>query len=497
MSSEKHLLSKSTFIRGMQCAKSLYLHRRKPGLRDAISPELQRIFSSGTDVGILARSLFPGGSDASPPNPYRYQESVLTTKMLIAGGSSVIYEAAFIHDRVLSAMDIMVNDGTGWRAYEVKSSTSVTDTYILDASLQYHVITGSGTALRDMSIVYIYNQYIRKGPLDIGRLFTIRSVREEVMGKQDMVRAGIELLKKVISDKKMPAIDIGPHCFTPYECDFMGYCWRHVPDNSVFDVARLRRDAMFGLYRKGIVRMEDIPDDFPLSGGQRIQVEGHKTKKSHVDIEGIASFLKSAPYPLYFIDFETFMPAVPLYDNTGPYMQIPFQYSLLYIEKREDDPVRLEFLAEAGKDPRPDFISRLLDDTALPGQIIVYNRAFEETRLAELSRDFPHHAPALQMLMARLVDLMEPFQKKYLYTPEMRGSYSIKRVLPSLLPDMSYEGLAISDGVMAMAAFERLQNETDRVRIAEMRKNLLEYCAMDTMAMLALFHRLERIIESE
>lgn len=496
MAAEKHLLSKSTFIRGMQCEKSLFLHRKKPGLRDAISPELQRIFSSGTDVGILARDFFPGGSDASPPGPYQHQESLLATKMFIAGGTRIIYEAAFQHERVLSAMDILVNDGTGWRAYEVKSSTAVTETYILDASLQYHVITESGISLRDISIVYIDNQYVRRGPLEISRLFTMQSVLDEVVSNQETVRAGIERLNQVIISKKIPEIDIGPHCFTPYECDFMGYCWQHVPENSVFDVARLGREAMFGLYRSGIVRMEDIPDDFPLSESQRIQIGCQKTKKSYADIGAIASFLESAPYPLYFMDFETFMPAVPLYDGTVPYQQIPFQYSLQYLETVKDEPAPFEYLAEAGADPRPEFIRRLLEDTALPGSIVVYNRAFEETRLAELARDFPDYAPALLAVAARLVDLMIPFQKKYIYTPDMRGSYSIKRVLPSLLPDMSYKGLAVSNGTMAMAAFERLQEETDREKVAELRKNLLEYCAMDTKAMVALFRRLERIVEA-
>ncbi|TFH43068.1 MAG: hypothetical protein E4G96_02005 [Chrysiogenales bacterium] len=208
---EKHVLSKSTFIRGLQCDKSLYLNRKQPRLRDATPPELRRIFDTGTEVGLRARDRFPGGVDAGPESPFNHQESLRRTKELIDQGVPVLYEAAFQHERVLSIMNILVNDGSGWRAYEVKSSTSVTDTYVMDASLQYHIINGSGLTLKDISIVYINNGYVRRGAIDPAELFTMESVHDMVLRNHDFVKNEIERMKGVHRKSAIPEIAIGEH----------------------------------------------------------------------------------------------------------------------------------------------------------------------------------------------------------------------------------------------------------------------------------------------
>ena len=162
---------------------------------------------------------------------------------------------------------------------------------------------------------------------------------------------------------------------------------------------------------------------------QRIQVDGEINKKTIIDKKGIKNFLESLSYPLYFMDFETFMPAVPLYDNSRPYQQIPFQYSLHYQEDYNSDLKHFEFLADAKGDPRIPFIENLLKDTEGEGDILVYNQSFEMSRLKEIARDFPQYANDIEERLTRIKDLMLPFQKKYYYKPEMQGSYSIKNVL--------------------------------------------------------------------
>ncbi|MBN2078394.1 MAG: DUF2779 domain-containing protein [Spirochaetes bacterium] len=493
---QRHLLSKSTFIRGLQCPRSLYLNRKHPDLRDATPPELQRVFDTGTEVGIRARDLFPGGIDAGPRGPRDHLESLGRTKKLIEEGAPVIYEAAFQHERVLSIMDILTRDASGWRAYEVKSSTSVTETYIMDASLQYHVITGSGLPLEDISIVHLNNAYVRRGALDASSLFTVQSVLSEARENRDLVRNEIEEMKQVLRGKSVPDVAIGEHCFSPYQCDFFGYCWNNLPEDSVFDIARLPKKKMFELYSRGIVRFKDIPPDYPLTRGQRLQVESHLSGEGYLDRDGLASFMAEIRYPLFFMDFETFMPAIPLYDESRPYQQIPFQYSLHYQAGPADEIRHFEYLAEAGNDPRREFITRLLGDTAPPGDILVYHAAFETSRLRELARDFPEFHDEIEKRIGRIRDLMVPFRKKIVYAPEMRGSYSIKAVLPALIPGTGYEGLAIADGGTAMAAFLDLQGETDRETIAHTRRALKEYCRMDTLAMVKLWHHLENLRDS-
>jgi hypothetical protein len=194
------------------------------------------------------------------------------------------------------------------------------------------------------------------------------------------------------------------------------------------------------------------------------------------------------------MDFEAFMPAVPLYENSKPYQFIPFQYSLHYMEKKNGGLDHSEFLAETGSDPRLEFLERLLVDTLKDGDILVYNKGFETARLAELARDFPQYQGDIKDLILRIIDLMIPFQKKYYYTPEMKGRYSIKYVLPALIRELNYKNMTIGHGRDAMNAYESLQYENDKKKTAETRKALLEYCKMDTLALVKLLGKLEETI---
>ncbi|MGB5849629.1 MAG: DUF2779 domain-containing protein, partial [Ignavibacteriaceae bacterium] len=195
-------------------------------------------------------------------------------------------------------------------------------------------------------------------------------------------------------------------------------------------------------------------------------------------------------YPLFFMDFESFQPAVPLYDNSKPYQQIPFQYSIHLKDKKGGELKHFELLAEPGEDPRIKFIEGLLNDAKGKVDIVVYNKSFEITRLKEIARDFPQYADKIEKLILRIRDLMIPFQKKYYYAPEMKGSYSIKAVLPSLVPELSYDELEINEGGLASITYESLQTETDMMIIAETREQLLEYCKLDTLAMVKIMDKL-------
>jgi hypothetical protein len=193
------------------------------------------------------------------------------------------------------------------------------------------------------------------------------------------------------------------------------------------------------------------------------------------------------------MDFETFQPAVPMFDNSKPYQQIPFQYSLHYKKNKKSKIDHFEFLADAENDPRIKFIENLLRDTKTDGDILTYNKSFETLRLKEIAEAFPKYKKDIEERISRIKDLMLPFQKKYYYTGEMQGSYSIKYVLPALVPELSYENLEINEGGLASIAFESLYYETDLMRIAEIRQNLLEYCKLDTFAMVKLLEKLESL----
>jgi hypothetical protein len=488
---EKHLISKSSFIKGIQCDKQLYLYKYHYDWMDEVSESQQIIFNRGHDVGELAQKLFPGGIKATE-DPRKPAQAIERTIELIESGAKVIYEAAFGFDEVLVIADIIVWDGNTWNIYEVKSSTKISDTYYHDAAIQYYVISNC-LNVKDISIVYINNQYVRNGDLELQKLFTVESVKDNVSEHQDFIKSELKRLKKVLEGKDIPNIDIGPHCSDPYQCCFWGYCWKNIPDYSVFDIAGLRGDKKFELYEGGFIKIEDVPEDYPLSQSQRIQIESHIKNKSVFDKDKINEFLSSLSYPVYFMDFETFMPAIPMFDRTRPYQQIPFQYSLHYQKNPKIKVEHFEFLADIEGDPREPFLKKLLNDTNGPGIILVYNKAFEITRLKELATDFPKYAKEVDERIDRIVDLMLPFQKKYYYMPEMRGSYSIKSVLPALVPALGYEGMEIADGGTASAAFESLYYEEDIFRVEEIRKNLLKYCGMDTQAMVEIVNFLRRL----
>ena len=486
-----HLLSKSSFIKGLQCEKHLYLYKYHYNEMDELSEMQKAIFQRGTNVGELAQQLFPGGSIATEGSPPNYKKGLEKTDGLIKQGCNIIYEAAFQYNQVLSIADIVVKEKNKWNIYEVKSSTSISETYLNDAALQYYVISNCGIEINDFSIVYINNQYVRKGELDLNELFTVESVLDYILPMQGFVEENVERLKKVIRKKEMPDIDIGEHCHNPYTCGFFNYCRKHIPDDSVFDFSGMHLKKKYELYRDGIINLDDVPDDYALNKNNGIQLDVYKSGEPLIDRDAIENFISELNYPLFFMDFETFQPAVPLFDNSKPYQQIPFQYSVHLKEKLDGELRHFEFLAEPGEDPRIKFIEGLLNDTKGEGDIVTYNKSFEITRLKEIARDFPRYADEIEKLVLRIKDLMIPFQRKYYYAPEMKGSYSIKAVLPALVPELSYDQLEINEGGLASIAFESLQNETDMMIIAETREQLLEYCKLDTLAMVKILVKLE------
>ena len=490
----KSRLSKSTFIRGLQCEKSLYLYKHNYRLKDPTPSSLQAVFDQGTNIGLLAQELFPNGADASPENHFKMVESVRKTQEFISQGKSIIYEATFLYNNVLAALDILVKDEEGWKAYEVKSSTKVSETYIKDAAIQYYTITNSGIDLKDISIVHINNQYTKDGDLDIHQLFTIESVYDQVLEFLPRIPNEVRRLKNVIKSPDAPNVDIGNHCSDPYDCDFRGTCWKHIPDYSIFNISRLNRDKKFDLYNQGVITLDDIDlGQTDLNPNQVLQVQSEVNGTSHIDIEEIRNFTNGLDYPLFFLDFETIGPAVPKYDGSRPYQQLVFQYSLHIQETSTYELEHREYLADPSQDPRIGFIEQLIKDCGSSGDILVYNIGFERGKLNDLIDVFPEYSNELRGIVNRLKDLMIPFQQKWYYTPEMRGSYSIKSVLPALVPELSYNDLEIKEGGMASNTFLSMVNGTFEGDVKQTRNQLLEYCELDTFAMVKILEKLLQV----
>lgn len=475
---------------GFQCPKRLWLYRKRPELRPDISDSQQMVFERGTDTGLLARQLFPQGKDASPIDHFKFPESIQQTAKWIADGEPVIYEAAFQFDKVMAALDILVRQNGKWFGYEVKSTTEVKDAHVSDAALQYYVITGAGLPLQDIFIVHLNKEFVRNGELDLANLFIVNSVKKQVLQMQDDIPVKIEELKALLKQRTEPAVDIGPHCSDPYACEFTDHCWKHIPDTSVFNLSRMKGEKKFELYYQGITEFHQLPAGFKLTKAQSLQVKTHLEDYVHIDPAPIRNWISQLMYPLYFMDFESFMPVVPLYNGSRPYQQIVFQFSVHSLKIPGADPGHQEYLGEPETDPRPEFIRQLLKALGTKGTILVYNKAFEVARLKELQRDFPAFKKPIGQLLSRIADLMEPFQQKWYYHPAMNGSYSIKQVLPALVPELSYKDFEIGEGGSAMAAFEGLVKIDDTEQKSKIRNHLLEYCKLDTWAMVKILEKL-------
>jgi hypothetical protein len=240
---EKHLLSKSTFIRGTQCLKSLYLNKKRPFLRDRLSPQQLAKFKRGTKLGIIARNLFPGGIDVSPKSYHQYEKKILETREVISSlSNNTLYEAGFQFDRLLAFLDILVHNNQGWHAYEVKSSFSISETFLLDAAFQYYVITRSGLPLKDFSIVYINKDYHFDGTLDLDSLFIKESVLDRILPLQGFIEEKVKEEKAVLMLEKSPAIQPGEQCTNPYPCDFIGHCWKKIPKEEWPEISPANED---------------------------------------------------------------------------------------------------------------------------------------------------------------------------------------------------------------------------------------------------------------
>jgi hypothetical protein len=448
----KHLLSKSTFMRGWQCHRRLWLHKFNPEVRDEESEQQTAIFQSGTNVGLLARQLFPGGIDASPIDAFHYQDSVYDTAEYIKQGHSIIYEAAFQYDGVLAAIDILVKKEDKWYAYEVKSSTKVKEPFVQDAALQYWVITNTGLPLEDICIVHLNTDYVRYGTLDIQQLFATPSVKKEVISLQPTIAQKAVELKNALQLLQEPAIAPGAQCNKPYACDFQSHC------------------------TKDVIVLPRTPEE------------------ERIVHDELNNFLSQLQYPVYFMDFETYMEPVPQFDGHWSYRKIPFQFSVHIQQVPGGELLHKYFLADNNGDCCRQFTEALLDVIDDEGTVMVYNKAFENTILKELAEEFEEHTVAIAQIQSRIVDLMVPFRKKHFRVPEMDYSYSIKYVLPALVPELSYDELAIGNGGDASAAFYNLRFESDWEKIRETRDALLEYCGLDTMAMVKVLEKLKEAI---
>ena len=484
-------LSKSKYIKGLQCHKALWLDKYKPELKSDASAQTQQNFAVGHQVGDLAKQLFPNGVEIEF-DAQNFPTMITKTKQLIVDGIEVIYEATFSENGVFAMVDILVKNGDAWDIYEVKSSTSVKAVYIDDVSVQRYALSDVLNIGR-CYVVHINNKYIRQSELDIQQLFTIVDVTDNLKS-MEVVQAKLKKMQQMLESSE-PNVDIGGHCSNPYDCDFISHCWKHIPKPSVFDLYRIGKKK-FDYYKQNKINYKDVEFD-ELTKVQTVQIDSYLNNKTYINKDVIENFVSEVIYPINFFDFETFQNAVPRFDNQRPYQQIPFQYSLHILHENGELEYK-EFLASELDDPREDLIQNMLSDVTETGSIIAYNQGFEMSRIKELADFTPEYKDGLLALNKRFLDFVIPFRQLGYYHPDMYGSFSIKSVLSAMFPnddELDYKKLEIQDGGMAMDTFANLHLIDDKNERLQIRKNLLQYCYLDTLAMVRIFQKLNSLLK--
>ncbi|MBQ9473254.1 MAG: DUF2779 domain-containing protein [Bacteroidales bacterium] len=501
-------LSKSRYTAYCQCPKNLWLGVNHPELVEPDAARESR-FAQGNEVGDLAKQLFHNTVDVTTHTVDRLdiQAMIEKTRQCIADGVECIAEAAFSHGGCYCAVDLLHREGAGWAIYEVKSSTYKSDkddtadhlrVYTQDIAYQRYVLEQCGLKVAGTNLVRLDSRYIRGEELDIHGLFHIKDMATLVEEEYAKLATNIPLAKRVLQSKVEPAADIDAHCNAPYACAFFKHCLGDVPQPNVFDLYRMNFDKKCALYREGKVDFESLRGE-SLTDMQQLQVESYLSNRPLVDADAIQQYLSQLSYPLYFLDFETYQTAVPQLLGTTPYQQIPFQYSLHYIEHEGGEIKHKEFLGESGTDPRRALAEQICKDIPMGVCTTAYNKGFECGRLQELAEAYPDLANHLNDIADHIVDLIDPFRQKMLYLPEMNGSFSIKRVLPSLFPgdpELDYNNLTgcVHHGGEAMDIFPRIK-DMPPAEAAHARESLLRYCELDTWAMVKVWQKLKEVVK--
>lgn len=482
-------ITKSKFLIGLECPRCFWKAMNEKN-NDELSHQQDQIIKQGSQVGELAKSLFSNGIDLSKNN---FNENLEATKDYLYL-DYVIFEGGFKVDNLYARVDILVpNSDESYDIVEVKSSTKVEDRHIYDIAFQKYVCEKSGVSIKECHVLHINNSYIKDGDINLNELFIKENITNEVESIYAQIPMLIEELTNIYKKDEAPILEAKEYLLKKYPCNFDSECWSFLPKYNVSKLYKIKKNKAAELIKNDVVDIVSVPDE-KLSSNQLVQKKAIINNKPHINKDGIRLFTSKLQYPIHYFDFETFMEPIPRFDGSKSYSQIPFQYSL-HIQYEDRKLEHFEFLHTDSTDPRKKILSSMIEKLGDKGSIVVFNQAFEKTRLKELAALYPEHSSSISNILERIVDLLEPFSKFHYYSPLQNGSCSIKKVLPAVT-GKSYEGMDIANGGDAStlyfkATFGNDFDEDDKVKIYS---DLLKYCKLDTEGMVWIINELKRIV---
>jgi hypothetical protein len=468
------MLSKTDFLFFLDAPMHLWA-RVHHQLRETVpSPIEQFRMEQGQKVEALAREFIENNLME------RYANAQLLWQTPFDDGKFEIRTDALIWDKSADVYDL----------YEIKSSTKVQTDHEYDVTFQA-LLLEEILKLRQVAIIHINNEYQMGENLDLLDYFTITDVTEKIQKRRAQV-SELREMALLVSKLSEPGMDLA--CKKPKTCPCPDLCHPDLPDHAVFQLPYIGKKAV-DLREMGITAIKDIPDSYPLNDTQFKHVRSVKLNTPVVDCDAIERSIATLEYPLNFLDYETFNPAIPLFGGYHPYEHIVFQYSLFVVSAPGEEPEHFECLITGPQDPAPIFVSHLLKHLTVEGSVIVWNQSFEAQRNKELALHCPQYAERLLGINDRLYDLMRIFKDGHYVHPAFRGSASLKAVLPVICPELGYDDLAISNGEQAMLTWYQIQaGNILHDDLPQIEAQMKDYCRLDTFGMIAILEKLKELI---
>lgn len=462
-------LTKYDYMESIPCARRLAYHGPEYPMRESgPNPVKDFLTKQGQEVGLIAQELF-------------------------RGKSSISFEKPIAFDYLFTRPDVL--DLKNCELIEIKSSTEIKEEHLLDVAFQKLVCDKAQVKIDRVKIGHINKHYVRTGDVDVKELFKIEDVTDQILPMLPKIEKDLQQLITVLSENLLPQKIIGSHCFSSDGCPFKEECWGDALNDSILTLRRDLKGKRFDLYKNGIRAIKDIPDFVSLTKYQELQKEAEIHNCAIVETNAISDFLNELRFPICFLDFETFALAIPPFEGTHPYQQIPFQASIHKLAGKNLKLKHHSFLHLENTDPRIDITKFLIESLGEEGTIVAYHASFEKARIYELIKMAPNYEKELLALIERIWDLEEIFNQGMYIHSGFKGSTSIKKVLPVLCPELNYDNLDINNGQLAFIQYlKMIARETPKEEKLKIQNDLEAYCTQDTYAMYAIYKKILEII---
>lgn len=474
------MITKTDFLTFIDSPRHLWAIKHNKLDQKEINAYVQHLFEQGYEVEKYAE---------------RYIKEFLIPQYK-ALPNEILLQPTHVDGDFEARTDILIknHDSESWDMYEIKSATKIDKIHKYDATFQTLVFQKK-VKLGKIFLLHLNPDYVRGEEINLPELFItddITQIVEELKDEVHLLR--YEALDIVQEDNPNNVLA----CIRPKTCPCLEICHTIIPNYSIYDINNLTANEkkVRQLEEMGIRSVYDIPNDFQLSDKQKFQVNVAKSGIASIDRTEIQESINNLVYPLYFVDYESFNPAIPMYKGYKPYDQMPFQWSLHVQENIDSEFIHYEFIEIEEIDPIPNFLSTLQKVIGTTGSIIVWNETFEGTQNKRMGTIHNQYKDFCENMNSRMFDLMKIFRDGQYADPKFKGSYSIKKVLPVLVPELSYNGMNISEGATAMASWDEMVHKLDLHSIEQRNKikeDLLRYCELDTMAMVRIYEVLQNL----